>query len=337
MNRAITEPSAATRILIVDDSRAIQAIIRRVVERIGYPTLEVRAASTGQDGLQAVGAFQPHLVLSDWHMPGMSGIEMFQAMRQEGLAHVKVGFITTESSPQLLQQAHNNGAAFILHKPFRDEDLVQAITALLPVEHTVADQASTAAPAPVEPLPAEPVIAEPLAATAAAPPTEPPALARDDLLDEDVLRGLLRSTLGEIPFRMIRHERLDVGELTSSNLLGIYTAGARAVAAVALLDCKAVCILGGGAAGLMPNVVRAAMSAGQPSEKMIELAGRFLRIAADQMSLGNGQPTPTLSKANMVPQTMKKLEEILTRSQRRIDCRVSVPGYGEGRFSFLAV
>eukprot|EP01036_Dinobryon_divergens_P059569 gene59569-79482_t len=76
--------AAAVRILIVDDSRAIQAIVRRVVERIGYPSLQLQVASNGEQALRLVDSFKPQLVLSDWHMPEMSGLEMFQMLRQYG-------------------------------------------------------------------------------------------------------------------------------------------------------------------------------------------------------------------------------------------------------------
>jgi len=101
MNPAPAEAIAPAQILIVDDSRAIQAIIRRVVEGIGYASLEIRVAASGRDALEQIDLRAPDLVITDWHMPNMSGIEMFQTMRQNGHRDIKVGFITTESSPTL--------------------------------------------------------------------------------------------------------------------------------------------------------------------------------------------------------------------------------------------
>jgi len=340
MNPAPAEAIAPAQILIVDDSRAIQAIIRRVVEGIGYASLEIRVAASGRDALEQIDLRAPDLVITDWHMPNMSGIEMFQTMRQNGHRDIKVGFITTESSPELLQEARSNGAVFILNKPFRDEQLVREITAALPVEARLRSVAAPTLPptAPTDtptaaavavvdaPTPALPVITEvPLTTTAPA------------LISEAALSELVHKTLGEIPFRLIRQEGLEVAELSARNLLGIFGHGDRAVAAVAVLDLKSICILGGGAAMLAPNVVRAAMSGGRPSEVMLENANRFMSNAAQIMQLGANPAAPVLAKSSLVPKELKKLEEVLTRSVRRVDYRVSVPGYGDGRFSFLAL
>lgn len=304
---AQTPPAGSARILIVDDSRAIQAIIRRVVERMGYPSLQLQSASDGEQALKVMDSLRPHLVLSDWHMPSMSGLEMFQLMRQAGHTQAKVGFITTETSPPLMDEAKRNGAAFILHKPFRDEDLVREIGHALPVDAVPADQA-------------------PPEADASRPP----------LLEAEALQALIKRTLGEIPFRVIEHTGLSLDELTEHNLLAIYGGAGRPLAAVAVLDARAVCIIGGGAAGMMPSAVRPAMASGQPTARMVELSNRFLGEAGRLITVlapGGLQ----LSKSSLVAQSLPMLGQLLSRSQWRVDVRVSVPGYGDGRLSLLAV
>lgn len=318
----LSPPVDTTRILIVDDSRAIQAIIRRVVERMGYPALQLQSASNGEQALRAVADFQPQLVLSDWHMPEMSGLEMFQMLRQSGNHGVKVGFITTETSPALIDEARRNGAAFILHKPFRDDDLVREVSTALPLG---AAAAAPAAPAGA----AEPPVPAPDEA-ARAPALRPPLIA------PEALQGLVRRTMGDIPFRLIDHDGLSLRELTEQNMLALYGGAGRALAAVAVLDARAVCILGGGGGGMMPSTVRPALASGQPSPRMVELASRFLADAGPLLQAA----TPgglALGKASLVAQTLPMLAELLSRSQWRVDSRISVPGYGEGRLSFLAV
>jgi|GEM_PF-439387 len=329
---ALSPAAEATRILIVDDSRAIQAIIRRVVERMGYPALQLQSAANGEQALRAVADFQPQLVLSDWHMPEMTGLEMFQMLRQSGNHGVKVGFITTETSPTLIDEARRNGAAFILHKPFRDDDLVREVRAALPLDAVpaAADAAPTAAaPGPLPPAAAE-AAAEATAEAAADPAARPPLIAPESL------QALVRRTLGEIPFRLIAHEGLSQRELTEQNLLALYGGAGRALAAVAVLDARAVCIIGGGGGGMMPATVRPALAAGQPSARMVELASRFLAEAGPLMQtvVPGGL---ALGKASLVAQSLPMLAELLSRSQWRVDVRIAVPGYGEGRLSFLAV
>lgn len=317
------EVAAAVRILIVDDSRAIQAIVRRVVERIGYPSLQLQVASNGEQALRKVDSFKPQLVLSDWHMPEMSGLEMFQMLRQYGHKQLMVGFITTETSADLLDEARRNGAVFILNKPFRDEDLVQAVTQALPVPTARPHDLPAATGAPV-------AAAEPAAPPAAKAPARPPLVAAD------ALHALVKRHMGDIPFRLIDHAGLALGELSDQNMMAVYSGTGRPLAAVAVLDVGATCIIGGGAGSMMPALVRPAIATGQASPRMVELASRFLAEAGALMQ-ATGPQGLVLRKSSMVSRSLPMLAEVLSRSQWRVDSRISVPGYGEGRMSFLAI
>src|SRR5690348_9428909 len=86
----------AMKILIVDDSKAMRMIVRRVLNEIGLESSEFIEATNGVEGAAAVKAHQPDLVLSDWNMPDMNGIEMLEALNAEGVS-VKLGFVTSES------------------------------------------------------------------------------------------------------------------------------------------------------------------------------------------------------------------------------------------------
>lgn len=114
------------KILIVDDSRAMQTIVRRGIEQLGYDQLELKKADNGAAALDIVRVWEPDLVISDWHMPEMSGIELLIALNREML-DIKVGFVTTENSPDRLQQAMDAGAQFIVQKPFDTKTLHEAV------------------------------------------------------------------------------------------------------------------------------------------------------------------------------------------------------------------
>ncbi|WP_428508504.1 response regulator [Roseateles sp.] len=115
------------KVLIVDDSRAIQAIIRRALECEELGELHIQTARDGAEALDKVAAFRPDLVLSDWHMPRVSGIEMLQTLRQTGFHDVAVGFVTTDRASDCQTLARSNGALFLLHKPFDDQALRNAV------------------------------------------------------------------------------------------------------------------------------------------------------------------------------------------------------------------
>lgn len=65
MSNTHTPEQEALRFLIVDDSRAIQAITRRVVERCGYPKIQIETAANGELALEVLKNFSPHLIITD--------------------------------------------------------------------------------------------------------------------------------------------------------------------------------------------------------------------------------------------------------------------------------
>jgi two-component system chemotaxis response regulator CheY len=67
------------KILVVDDSRVMRQIVARTLRQAGHGGHEIVEADTGRAGLEAVAAHRPDLVLSDWNMPEMSGLEFLEA------------------------------------------------------------------------------------------------------------------------------------------------------------------------------------------------------------------------------------------------------------------
>ena len=85
------------KILIVDDSKAMRMIVSRVLRQAGYGNAEFVEASNGAEGLAAARAGGVDLILSDWNMPEMNGIEFLQALRAGG-STARFGFVTSEST-----------------------------------------------------------------------------------------------------------------------------------------------------------------------------------------------------------------------------------------------
>jgi two-component system chemotaxis response regulator CheY len=107
------------RILIVDDSKAMRMIVKRHVGQ-AMPDAELVEAENGAQALDMVRADTPDLVLCDWNMPEMTGIQFLRALREEG-RDVPFGFVTSETQPQMREQAIAAGAMFCLAKPFTAE------------------------------------------------------------------------------------------------------------------------------------------------------------------------------------------------------------------------
>ncbi len=118
------------KILVVDDSRAMRRIVSRTIHQAGYEGHEIIEAEDGRKGLEAAINQKPDLILSDWHMPEMTGIEFLVAMNAEGL-EIPFGFITSESTSDMVEQATEAGAMFLLAKPFTAEDMGQVLGAFV--------------------------------------------------------------------------------------------------------------------------------------------------------------------------------------------------------------
>jgi two-component system chemotaxis response regulator CheY len=109
--------------LIVDDSRVIRMVARKILQELSFQTSE---AENGQLALDACLANMPDAVLLDWNMPVMSGIEFLRALRQvPGGDKPVVVFCTTENDIEHIQLAIEAGANEYIMKPF-DSDIIQA-------------------------------------------------------------------------------------------------------------------------------------------------------------------------------------------------------------------
>ena len=118
-------------ILVVDDSKPMRLIVKKALKQAGYVSYEIREAANGREGLACVRASSPAVVLCDWNMPEMSGFELLQALNKEGLT-VPFGFVTSETTEEVRQQATSAGARFFLGKPFTSEAVSAALRDIIP-------------------------------------------------------------------------------------------------------------------------------------------------------------------------------------------------------------
>tara|TARA_B100001063_G_scaffold242444_1_gene271109 strand:+ start:3492 stop:4406 length:915 start_codon:yes stop_codon:yes gene_type:complete len=118
------------KILIVDDSKAMQHIVKRGLEKLGYDDLEIVLASSGMEALELAKQWKPKLILSDWHMPEMTGIELMAEL-SKAMLDIDIGFVTTESSEERIKEAKDAGALFVVSKPFDVETLHNAVLPVL--------------------------------------------------------------------------------------------------------------------------------------------------------------------------------------------------------------
>ena len=109
--------------LVVDDSRVIRKVACRILNELSFDTEE---AENGADALLACHRHMPDVILLDWQMPNMNGIEFLKTLRHErGGLHPVVVFCTTENDVAHITEALNAGANEYIMKPF-DREIIEA-------------------------------------------------------------------------------------------------------------------------------------------------------------------------------------------------------------------
>ena len=110
--------------LVVDDSKVVRMVARKILEELGF---EVAEAEDGQVALDMSMEFMPDVVLLDWNMPVMSGIEYLRALRvtDEGKKKPVAVFCTTENDMSHIQEGIAAGANEYIMKSF-DSDIIQS-------------------------------------------------------------------------------------------------------------------------------------------------------------------------------------------------------------------
>jgi two-component system chemotaxis response regulator CheY len=116
-----------SKALVVDDSKTIRMIMRRILIELGY---EVCEAANGIEALKVVEADKTELalVLADWNMPEMNGLDLLKRLRQDpDLATLKVIMVTTETEIEHMASALNAGANEYVMKPFTSDILKEKL------------------------------------------------------------------------------------------------------------------------------------------------------------------------------------------------------------------
>ena len=109
--------------LVVDDSKVIRKVARRILDELSFDTNE---AVDGQDALDQCKVNMPDVVLLDWNMPVMSGIDFLRNLRSlTGVNQPKVVFCTTENDMSHIRIAMEAGADEYIMKPF-DREIIES-------------------------------------------------------------------------------------------------------------------------------------------------------------------------------------------------------------------
>lgn len=117
------------RALIVDDSRAIRRLLSQIVRKLGYEVVE---AANGREALAVLAKSQhPDVVLVDWNMPEMNGLEFVREVRdQREYANLPLMMVTSETEVEQVMVALAAGANEYVMKPFDAQTLADKLQLL---------------------------------------------------------------------------------------------------------------------------------------------------------------------------------------------------------------
>jgi len=113
--------TSSKKILCVDDEPLNLAILEAQLEDY----YEIYTADSGKEGLEMLATVKPDIVLMDWMMPGMDGLQATSLIKHQ--SDIPVIMISAKASPSDIQYALNHGVDDYLTKPFDEDDLVAVI------------------------------------------------------------------------------------------------------------------------------------------------------------------------------------------------------------------
>lgn len=132
------------KILIVDDDPSIRRLLSAMLKSTDY---EIRTVSSGDEAIEAIAQDCPDLVVTDWEMPGLSGIELCRHIRKSKLDHyIYIVILTGKSDKESIVEGIESGADEFLVKPINKEELlvrIRACVRILELERHLKQLAST--------------------------------------------------------------------------------------------------------------------------------------------------------------------------------------------------
>lgn len=120
----------AATVLLVEDSRAVRALVSNVLEEVG--DINLVEVGNGFDALKALPGFRFDLIITDINLPEITGLEIVRFVKEHpGYQHIPVLIISTQRSQADIQRGLSLGASAYLGKPFEPEQLKATVRDLL--------------------------------------------------------------------------------------------------------------------------------------------------------------------------------------------------------------
>ncbi len=118
------------KVMIVDDMSVSRGLLMQSLEEIGIKNIDFQ--KSGEDALNRITVNPAHLVISDYNMPGMNGLELLEKLRLNRLTQ-QIGFILITGSPsqEILDRGLKLGLNNLIKKPFTTQSLKASVEAVV--------------------------------------------------------------------------------------------------------------------------------------------------------------------------------------------------------------
>ena len=122
----------AYRVMIVDDSPTMRAVIKKAIKASGFNVDDFYEAGDGKEALDLLQSEWLDLIITDYNMPNMDGMELLERLKQnDSLSSTPVVFISTEGSEKRIKEFMDKGATDYIKKPFTPETLKSKLNRIM--------------------------------------------------------------------------------------------------------------------------------------------------------------------------------------------------------------
>jgi len=291
------------KFLIVDDSKAMQVIVHKALVSSGYSDHDFEYACNGREALQKIHDIDPDIVLSDWHMPEMSGLELLDSLKKEG-SNVKIGLVTTEKIEERVKEARDAGALFVVSKPFTPDTLHKA------VEEALSDLETHSAPTQLD----------------------------SDLVlpSERAIKKTVK-TLTHHEVTMLPSENFDLDSSGFPFMVCLYSQeGKTDTLAVSVMDVHLASYLGASHQEHSAEEALIAIESNTITKESFDSAKLFLELLASHITDEEDALDVKAKGVHMVNTQMEKFQSLISARKGSASCyEISIEGYGCGRFMLL--
>jgi len=301
------------KFLIVDDSQAMQTIVRRSLEKAGYQDNEFKMANDGLQALEVIRDWEPDLVITDWHMPNMSGLELLKEIQAQML-DLKVGLVTAETNPKRVLEARQAGALFVLHKPFNLDKFQEVILPI--VQGSVEGEALL----------------------------NNYDVTLDNTRYELKLPNIpsLRKILDGFTQKTVQVKQADKSNIDYQHLpylMALFNDRQKdVIKALCILDIRAAVILGCAFDNAPASAVLAAIKSKTLDKRLLDNNKRLLKMISALFYDPASEQDLDLKGVHLIPKPFDRLDKLGdSNTEKRLDLVVSVKGYGEGQVILMPV